>query len=49
MDKEIAKDHTWTKTYPAAKTSYYQTLNQLMQSNPNGGYQDLIKSLGLHS
>lgn len=46
-DTEIARTHTWTNTYPAAQTSYFQTLDQLMQNSPDGGYQDLIKGLNL--
>ncbi|MFD1903973.1 transglutaminase domain-containing protein [Paenibacillus rhizoplanae] len=37
-DAQLRLDHTWTKSYPAASTSYAQTLSKLVnQGGPGGG------------
>ncbi|WP_458121278.1 transglutaminase domain-containing protein [Paenibacillus sp. Z6-24] len=46
-DSQMKQDHKWTKTYPAANTTYHSTLDQLIAA---GGpktsiYQQLAKTL----
>ncbi|MDQ0115191.1 transglutaminase domain-containing protein [Paenibacillus harenae] len=50
-DEELRADHRWTKTYPAAVSSYLEALQQTAQSGsqPESGKADKLKiELGLH-
>lgn len=49
-DKQMRKDHTWTKSYPEASTPYYETLKKLSggKSAKSGVYRKLIKELEYH-
>ncbi|QCT04274.1 transglutaminase-like protein [Paenibacillus algicola] len=46
-DAQMAKDHTWVKSYPAASTSYSTTLNALASkpSSKAAAYRALIQAL----
>ncbi|QUL54259.1 transglutaminase [Paenibacillus tritici] len=47
-DAQMRLDHSWTKSYPAAATSYAKTLSQLVSSGGQGteGYKQLQEVLG---
>ncbi|MFD0589853.1 transglutaminase domain-containing protein [Paenibacillus sp. GCM10027627] len=50
-DEELRADHNWTRTYPAASTTYSETLNVLEQQSGEQEalrYNKLKLSLGLH-
>lgn len=46
-DAQLRLDHTWTKSYPAASTSYAQTLSKLVNQGGQGveAYKTLQKDL----
>ncbi|MFD1884169.1 transglutaminase domain-containing protein [Paenibacillus wenxiniae] len=46
-DAQMKKDHNWTKTYPAANTTYASTLNALISTGGTQSsiYQQLARSL----
>ncbi|NQX49036.1 transglutaminase [Paenibacillus tritici] len=47
-DAQMRLDHSWTKSYPAAATSYAKTLSQLVSGGGQGteGYKQLQEVLG---
>lgn len=49
-DEELRKDHTWTRSYPAAVTLYADTLGKLSEKDPGrkAFYGELEQELGLH-
>jgi len=49
-DSQIKVNHTWTKTYPAAETDFYNTITTKIANNPltSSIYQGIYDDLGLN-